>query len=99
MNPVVPYCPSSFMISCPDNLGYRMSTPYQYLLQLVHGMSKKTYLLGTSQDNPGQIFGDLELKFILSIMDKLYGGETDRPQTGIQIFGNYALKFIYPKID
>jgi len=101
-NPAVPYCPSSFMIPCTDTLGYRMSAPYQYLLQLVHGMSKKTYLLlGTSQNGsqPGiQIFGDLDLKFVLSIMDKLYGGEIERPQTGIQIFGNCVLKFIYPTL-
>jgi len=51
-NSAVPYYPSSAMILCPDNLGYCILAPYQHLLHFVHGMTKKTYLLETNQDDP-----------------------------------------------
>ncbi len=85
------------MIPCPNNLGYKTLALYQHLLQLVHGTTKKTYLRSTSQDGPHaviQIFSVLSLKFVLSVMDKLYGGEGYRSQTGIQSFGVLCLQFI-----
>jgi len=51
-NSAMPYYPSSVMIPCPDNIGYCILVPYQHLLQLVQGMTKKTYILETNQDGP-----------------------------------------------
>jgi len=38
------------MIPCPNNLVYEISAPYQHLLQLVNGTTKKTYAQDTNQD-------------------------------------------------